>query len=444
MNFIKKGGFLLLIAMIAWCSSSAPELSFEETIQVYQNQSSLLKDFLTFVKDAEKQVKTSMDLSTTYQLNEESVWGSVNLSVESVSDNKTHDIEADVKLVYNVNNNKDTEEVGINWINIDFKTLVKDFIIYININDVNVSSDTPELATMVTEMIKGYTNKWIKIGTEEVSEILKSSEKDSSLENLARDISNYVKNEKSTKYWEYPAWKVDLDIDAIKQDFMKIYNQEKEESLKIYDDEDELALKNETYEEFEKNLEDLTVENVEAYFVIHSSKEVVFVIENADIVAQGIKVNIQESLNWGKTNWIITLKWEEDQAIKAIVNWEKKLTSYAVDGALIKGENEELLKFEGTIKGSLNDKQIELTPKFVISNDEFNITLDGSVNSEKMQDHVFVAPDESIELEEIVGSLLWSSNYELDYDEIENEDEEYFNEEDKNTWEDDATEDYEE
>ena len=429
----------LLAIMLTWCKTNAPELSFEETLKVYSEQTSTAKEILKFMNDTWSQIENKLDVETKYDA-WDSIKGTLVLKTDIVNDNKSKDTEWKISLGLTTDTNVE-DGFFVKSASFDLNTLVKDFKLYFKLLDFSIESNQKEYVAMITEIVNWFKDKWLTMNTEEYSNLLRMSSENSF------DMYSYLEkkdNEKIfaekelTKFDWYPAWKVSFNEEEIKNLVKEINEQEKKESDKVLSWEE--SQQNMTDDEIDELFDDLKIENSEAYFVIRSSDKVDFILKNIDILTAWEKINITETIN-KKTIWKdgetikITISDIETESSDVIISIDlnPSLTSYWVN-VKVEARNwelvQELFNLEWDISASFSEKNLKLDPNFKITSDSLNAEMKAKFESIKIVDYKFETPENAQDVEELIGSLLWweeyvdNQDYVYDYDEeIENEEE---------------------
>ena len=425
--------FLTLTAlMLTWCKTNAPELSFEETLKIYSEQKSQVKEILNFMNDTGSQIENKLNAETKYDAWDSIKW-TLKLNTDIVNDNKSKDSEAKISLW--LSTDADIQEgFLVKSAKIDINTLLKDFKLYFKLLDFSINSNQPEYEAMVTEIVNSFKDKWLTINADEYIDLLKiSSEKDFDMVSYleSKEYMNKIFSEKEkTEYNWYPAWKVTFNENEIKNIIKEINAKEqKEEKLLLTWIEEE----NIANEDFNKIIDDLKFENTEAYFVIRSSDEVDFVLENIDIITSSEKINIAESIN-KKTFWKdskiikITLSdtEKESNAVYINIGLQPSLTAYGINinvESKIEEEIQELFRIEWSIKASLSENLLTIDPEFILSSDSITAVVNINFESKKIKNYKFDTPENAQDINELLWSLLWWSeefddeDYVYDYDE---------------------------
>ena len=440
----------LLAIMLTWCKTNAPELSFEETLKVYSEQTSTAKEILKFMNDTWSQIENKLDVETKYDA-WDSIKGTLVLKTDIVNDNKSKDTEWKISLGLTTDTNVE-DGFFVKSASFDLNTLVKDFKLYFKLLDFSIESNQQEYVAMITEIVNWFKDKWLTMNTEEYSNLLRMSSENSF------DMYSYLEkkdNEKIfaekelTKFDWYPAWKVSFNEEEIKNLVKEINEQEKKESAKALSWEE--SQQNMNDEEIDELFDDLKIENSEAYFVIRSSDKVDFILKNIDILTAWEKINITDTIN-KKTIWKdgetikITISDIETESSDVIISIDlnPSLTSYWVN-VKVEARNwelvQELFNLEWDISASLSEKNLKLDPNFKITSDSLNAEMKAKFESIKIIDYKFETPENVQDVEELIGSLLWWEEHVDNQDYVYNYDEEIENEEEST--EEDTEEDVE-
>ena len=429
----------LLAIMLTWCKTNAPELSFEETLKVYSEQTSTAKEILKFMNDTWSQIENKLDVETKYDA-WDSIKGTLVLKTDIVNDNKSKDTEWKISLGLTTDTNVE-DGFFVKSASFDLNTLVKDFKLYFKLLDFSIESNQKEYVAMITEIVNWFKDKWLTMNTEEYSNLLRMSSENSfdMYSYLEKKDNDKIFAEKElTKFDWYPAWKVSFNEEEIKNLVKEINEQEKKESAKALSWEE--SQQNMNDEEIDKLFDDLKIENSEAYFVIRSSDKVDFILKNIDILTAWEKINITDTIN-KKTIWKdgetikITISDIETESSDVIISIDlnPSLTSYWVN-VKVEARNwelvQELFNLEWDISASLSEKNLKLDPNFKITSDSLNAEMKAKFESIKISDYKFETPENAQDVEELIGTLLWweeyvdNQDYVYDYDEeIENEEE---------------------
>lgn len=440
----------LLAIMLTWCKTNAPELSFEETLKVYSEQTSTAKEILKFMNDTWSQIENKLDVETKYDA-WDSIKGTLVLKTDIVNDNKSKDTEWKISLGLTTDTNVE-DGFFVKSASFDLNTLVKDFKLYFKLLDFSIESNQQEYVAMITEIVNWFKDKWLTMNTEEYSNLLRMSSENSfdMYSYLEKKDNDKIFAEKElTKFDWYPAWKVSFNEEEIKNLVKEINEQEKKESAKALSWEE--SQQNMNDEEIDKLFDDLKIENSEAYFVIRSSDKVDFILKNIDILTAWEKINITDTIN-KKTLWKdgetikITISDIETESSDVIISIDlnPSLTSYWVN-VKVEARNwelvQELFNLEWDISASLSEKNLKLDPNFKITSDSLNAEMKAKFESIKIIDYKFETPENAQDVEELIGSLLWWEEHVDNQDYVYNYDEEIENEEEST--EEDTEEDVE-
>lgn len=449
-SFWLFSSLVLLAIMLTWCKTNAPELSFEETLKVYSEQTSTAKEILKFMNDTWSQIENKLDVETKYDA-WDSIKGTLVLKTDIVNDNKSKDTEWKISLGLTTDTNVE-DGFFVKSASFNLNTLVKDFKLYFKLLDFSIESNQQEYVAMITEIVNWFKDKWLTMNTEEYSNLLRMSSENSfdMYSYLEKKDNDKIFAEKElTKFDWYPAWKVSFNEEEIKNLVKEINEQEKKESAKALSWEE--SQQNMNDEEIDELFDDLKIENSEAYFVIRSSDKVDFILKNIDILTAWEKINITDTIN-KKTLWKdgetikITISDIETESSDVIISIDlnPSLTSYWVN-VKVEARNwelvQELFNLEWDISASLSEKNLKLDPNFKITSDSLNAEMKAKFESIKIIDYKFETPENVQDVEELIGSLLWWEEHVDNQDYVYNYDEEIENEEEST--EEDTEEDVE-
>lgn len=449
-SFWLFSSLVLLAIMLTWCKTNAPELSFEETLKVYSEQTSTAKEILKFMNDTWSQIENKLDVETKYDA-WDSIKGTLVLKTDIVNDNKSKDTEWKISLGLTTDTNVE-DGFFVKSASFNLNTLVKDFKLYFKLLDFSIESNQQEYVAMITEIVNWFKDKWLTMNTEEYSNLLRMSSENSfdMYSYLEKKDNDKIFAEKElTKFDWYPAWKVSFNEEEIKNLVKEINEQEKKESAKALSWEE--SQQNMNDEEIDKLFDDLKIENSEAYFVIRSSDKVDFILKNIDILTAWEKINITDTIN-KKTLWKdgetikITISDIETESSDVIISIDlnPSLTSYWVN-VKVEARNwelvQELFNLEWDISASLSEKNLKLDPNFKITSNSLNAEMKAKFESIKIIDYKFETPENVQDVEELIGSLLWWEEHVDNQDYVYNYDEEIENEEEST--EEDTEEDVE-
>ena len=432
------------IILLSWCKSSAPELSFEETLKVYWEQTSPITEFISFMNDKESQIKTVFDAETKYS-SENAVSWKLALKTNIVSDNKTKDTKAEISLELDTDNDISSEDgFVIKSAKMDLDTMIKDYNIYFKLVDLSVEANQKEYVWTMMALIDGFKNVRYTINNPEISELLKASTNDSfNVSEFLKSQENQEKFYKNTELTTYdwdPVWKVDFNMEEIKTLAKEIYELELQETALLYqDDEEMLAEQEKAKQEFNEMIDQLSIENTKAYYVIRSAEKVDFILENADVEIAGFKINVSEKINkkyfWEDSLTFVALLSQDavvndvnvdDVKIKVTIDLEPKMLSYGINAkveSIINEEIEDLFVVKWNIWASISENKVLLTPAFVFVSPSMSADVDMKLTSERIADYVFETPEGASDILEV---LWWLLNPDMSESELQAFDEEMY------------------
>ena len=226
---LKKVGVLSFVSVVAmtlaWCGK-APNLSFEETLQVYNKQNAIVKDVLQFMGDQEKLIESNLKAQVDVQT--DGGKGKVMLDVSWVSDNKTGDSDSEIGLTFTMEQ-KDPQTGDLAKLDakVNLNTLLKDYQLYFKLNEFALETNPKEAAGMPLAMVEMFKNKWLTLDLPHVKEMLRASANRNSgiwqNEKLYAVNPSYYTGVVSTTYEWNPAWKVDFNLEEIKKVVLDFY-----------------------------------------------------------------------------------------------------------------------------------------------------------------------------------------------------------------------------
>ena len=121
---IKKFGILgcfwLMAFFIAWCGQKTPNLSFEETLNVWKNETSSMEKIMDFLNDSETQLKNNLWINANFTVGDTEKW-EIKIESDSSNDNSTKDSQANATISFNMDNWQGNK---ISW-SLDLDTILK-------------------------------------------------------------------------------------------------------------------------------------------------------------------------------------------------------------------------------------------------------------------------------------------------------------------------------
>ena len=445
---------ILGVILFVWCSQKAPELSFEETVKVYSEQQSSLKEVFSFVEKSDSQMRNTLGVTTKYSA-EETSW---KLDVKTVvtNDNESKDSKAEISIALDTDTDIENKEgFAVKSAKIDIDTLIKDFNLYFKLVDLSVEANEKEYVGTMMALIDWFKDRWFILNNPELSELLKtSSEQQFNITEYLDKQENqekFFKNQELTTYDGNPAWKFDFNTDEIKTLIKEVYSLEQQDTAALYwEDEESLAKQAESLEAFNTMVDEIELNNVKAYFVIRSAEKVDLIIENADIQMWETLINIAETINkkWfgdDSLTYIVTISQNtkveglnvDDVKIKATINLIPKMLSYGIElivESLINEESDEILNLKWDITASISSNQAGLKTDFKVNANNISADVEAEFISEKIKDYVFDNPTDVLDIEDLIDGLIGWGSYDenneisLTENEIETGDQENLNE----------------
>ena len=237
---IKKFGILgcfwLMAFFIAWCGQKTPNLSFEETLNVWKNETSSMEKIMDFLNDSETQLKNNLWINANFTVGDTEKW-EIKIESDSSNDNSTKDSQANATISFNMDNWQGNK---ISW-SLDLDTILKDYQIFLKLNTFDLQlpqTDDMSIFAMVNAMATSLKEKWITYDNPELMQMLKDSTTSNAdllkeMNLWDEDLKTLFKDEESTTYdWKH-AWKVSLNEETLRNIILAAYDHEQQESLKL-------------------------------------------------------------------------------------------------------------------------------------------------------------------------------------------------------------------
>ena len=415
---LKKVGVLSFVAVVAitlaWCGK-APNLSFEETLQVYNKQNAIVKDVLQFMGDQEKLIESNLKAQVDVQT--DGGKGKVMLDVKSVSDNKTKDSESDIGLNLTMEQ-KDAQTGDLQKLDakVNLNTLLKDYQLYFKLNEFALEMNPKEAAGMPLAMVEMFKNKWLTLDLPHVKEMLRTSaETNANIwqnEKLYAVNPSYYTGVVSTTYEWNPAWKVDFNLEEIKKVVLDFYALNETGEVASTGNEVLLAQQQQMKDSLDQIFSSIKFENTEAYFVIRSADKVDFVVVNSDFSMGDLKMKLSQHVK-GKVTTAKAIIPSADGSGQVEVTlvaeragiWSVKLDLVAEKtGKDI--QKEQLFKLSWKISATLSQNRFSLQPQFKLTIDKVGVDVEGDFVAKKVANHTFAAPTDAQNLQEIWSALM--------------------------------------
>lgn len=420
---IKKFGILgcfwLLALFIAWCGQKTPNLSFEETLNVWKNETSSMEKIVDFLNDSGTQLKNNLWISANFTVGDTEKW-EIKIESDSSNDNSTKDSQANAVVAFNMDNWQGDKISG----SLDLDTIFKDYQIFLKLNSFDLQlpqTDDMSIFAMINAMATSLKEKWITYDNPELMQMLKDSTTSNTdllkeMNLWDEDLKTLFKDEESTTYNWKPAWKVSLNEETLRNIILAAYDHEQQESLKLYAENEEIISDlQESRAEFEQNLNNIKLDNQEVYLVINSWKDVDLVVANLDIVSWESVANVKEVTDWKTTTYEITMDAasetnpDEKEQIKVTLVLKKWKINYdfSLDiDKITKSETEKLYAMEWTLSLSLTEKALAFNADVKLSNDTLSANVKAKYSSEKTSGITFEKPENAEDLWWLVESLL--------------------------------------
>ena len=377
---IKKFGILgcfwLLALFIAWCGQKTPNLSFEETLNVWKNETSSMEKIVDFLNDSGTQLKNNLWISANFTVGDTEKW-EIKIESDSSNDNSTKDSQANAVVAFNMDNWQGDKISG----SLDLDTIFKDYQIFLKLNSFDLQlpqTDDMSIFAMINAMATSLKEKWITYDNPELMQMLKDSTTSNTdllkeMNLWDEDLKTLFKDEESTTYNWKPAWKVSLNEETLRNIILAAYDHEQQESLKLY-------------------------------------------AENEEILVSWESVaNVKEVTDWKTTTYEITMDAasetnpDEKEQIKVTLVLKKWKINYdfSLDiDKITKSETEKLYAMEWTLSLSLTEKALAFNADVKLSNDTLSANVKAKYSSEKTSGITFEKPENAEDLWWLVESLL--------------------------------------
>lgn len=415
---LKKVGVLSFVSVVAmtlaWCGK-APNLSFEETLQVYNKQNAIVKDVLQFMGDQEKLIESNLKAQVDVQT--DGGKGKVMLDVSWVSDNKTGDSDSEIGLTFTMEQ-KDPQTGDLAKLDakVNLNTLLKDYQLYFKLNEFALETNPKEAAGMPLAMVEMFKNKWLTLDLPHVKEMLRASANRNSgiwqNEKLYAVNPSYYTGVVSTTYEWNPAWKVDFNLEEIKKVVLDFYALNETGEVASTGNEVLLAQQQQMKDSLDQIFSSIKFENTEAYFVIRSADKVDFVVVNSDFSMGDLKMKLSQHVK-GKVTTAKAIIPSADGSGQVEVTlvaeragiWSVKLDLVAEKtGKDI--QKEQLFKLSWKISATLSQNRFSLQPQFKLTIDKVGVDVDGDFVAKKIANHTFTTPTDAQNLQEIWSALM--------------------------------------
>ena len=414
--YLAGAGLLTLVA--AACGNKAPELSFEETLAVYNKQNESISNLVSLMTSDElSQTSTKGTISLNVAKQGE---GKIVVDSESFTNPKTKEAEASLEL--NADANISDESAGIAGkiaAKLGLNVLIQDAKLYLKLSNLDITADekNQQSIAMVKGMIEWFKGKWIKVDNQEFATLLETSRKSGAQKFDPKEFltNDLYKNPTSTKYEGQPAWKVELDQEVLKQQIKKVMEfsvKNAAASLTGKEAQEFKLHEQELNAQLEKTLADLKIENTDTYFVIYGDDNVKWIAKNVDINLQGVKLNVQQSAtaDTSKGKITVTPATQTEKAETIVIDYTvKKVNKTNYDFTVLISDgtaNSKGVKIEGSLALALSEKGFSIKPDFSVTYQDVTAKVQGEYKVNLIDAHTFTAPTETIDAASILGGLV--------------------------------------
>lgn len=418
----------IISPLLLTACGKAPDLSFEETLNVYDKNTESTIKILELLDTQQGIVQTSTKWTISIDANKQGN-GKVVVDILNTTNPKNQDSEWDVKLNVDAKLGEDIMGVaGDMNIKLGLKTLIKDYQIYLQLSELTTKA-SEALQTQIgffASMLEGFKQKWLKIDEPEMQAMIKNMWTNIPMlenKNLYKNKPEYYTGVVKTTYEGQPAWKVDFNIDKVKEQSKLIIEEVLMQNSVMYtgtDNYDSMKQEMDTLvKEMHQLIDTMSFENVEAYFVIYAKDKVKFVVKNMDLlIPEKLKILISSSMTeeLDKIKIILMpLENGEEQVILDIEIKEKGKAKYSFIANITSSLTEKPIVLQGTFVFGLSDKAFSVKPDINITFNTINIQLQGIYALNLLDDYNFVAPEKSENLEDVAGALFGLSANEEEF-----------------------------
>ena len=436
-------------------------MSFEEALELASHSS--IQDIMNNAENSEQ----SVNIEWIYNKDDTKV----DVKLNSNSKQNLKDIQSESNVSIDLKIQQEKNKLDVKW-DLDIKFIPS--TIYLSLNSLDIKWD--ESTEWIAWLASGFLNQWFSIPVNDAVDLNSFNMKDqfefsSKIKEVINNEGFQVYNGKFKDYNWYNARKISLDDEKLIEIIKDYYNS----TNSLNNTENETTIPNEDIENTDSNSEDISeestendtefstensteeneeeasndeinssesslenidlesinvkIENFEWYLVIIWKDKVALAIENMDITENETTTN----LNWFFSDKDILLsvssEWEEVISLTAKRKWSHFNTNLNLSG---------LCTINWTITPKISSSKIDI--KFDLSlnikSDDGNtiIPLKGSRSYAPIPEYKVEIPNESQDLSQMLGGLLWwlygwNDMYYDDYTDYELDVEDSYNEE---------------
>lgn len=292
-------------AILAACGKSAPNLTFEETLQAYNNDQAQIQKVVSLLNTPEGLLKSDFKGNLTINGGEKGN-GKLLITATNVRENQTKNAESNLDLALDADIKDETGPfTGKLEGKLSLSALVKDLQVYFKLNELDLKAANEEAQAQLAfplMMVAGFKNQWIGLDLPEIKQAIEMNQANFTLPAAlsAGTKAEYFLNPTSTTYEGQPAWKVELNQENIKAEakslLTEIYGQMLPEEMLTGDDAKEIqAQKEKTLKAILETVDEMQFENADAYFVIYP-ETVKFVFKNLDLKIKNATIKLTQSV----------------------------------------------------------------------------------------------------------------------------------------------------
>lgn len=389
-------GLLTTAVCLTACGSKDFNMTFDEALEAANH--SQLQEIL----DGNDNFEQSFDIAGNFAKD----WNAIDGNISTTSKQNINNDKSESSVKFTANITTQWETIKANWA-LDLKFV--DDTIYLNLWTLDLTWN--ENLAMVDMMIGWFKGQWLSIPMTGLSDVPSSFSYLKDGKALNDKVKEIVKNEGSTVYnWKfkqfdgYNAWKFSLD------------NEKLNELIREYYESMTTGLDLGSGEDAQIEVPEINIQNFEWYLVITWKDKVTTVIESMEMMDNDVVM----TANWfaGEDYEVNIIEWEET-LIKIVAN--KKSWKYDV---AITVSDAIILNWTVSPKLSKSEIKLDFDAKLTIkAQNEWEtdtlIPFKGSWNYKAISDFTVTAPENAMDLTELLGGslggMMWATDDYADY-----------------------------
>ena len=393
-------GLLTTAVCLTACGSKDFNMTFDEALEAANY--SQLQEILAENENFEQ----SFDIAGNFNKD----WNIVDAGISTSSKQNINNNKSESSIKFTANVTTQWETMKANWA-LDLKLV--DNTIYINLWALDLTGS--ENLAMVDMMIGWFKGQWLSIPMTGLSDVPSSFSYLKDSKALNDKVKEIVNNEWSTVYnWKfkqfngYNAWKFSLN------------NEKLNELIKEYYESITTGLDLGSGEDAQIEFPEINIQNFEWYLVITWKDKVTTIIESMDMLDNDVVM----SANWfaGEDYEVNITQWEES-LVKIVAN--KKSSKYNVSITV-----SDTILLDWTVSPKLSKSEIKLDFDATLTIKAQNewetdtvVPFKGSWNYKWISDFTVTAPENAMDLTELLGGylggMMWSTDDYADYTDME-------------------------